>query len=130
MRLLLGSLLIVSLFAIGCSDSAGAGSPAMSSDGTNLEARYPTGVAVVYFYSTTCASCKAQNAQNPEIAAALDPLGVTFAKINPNGTTIRRYNLTRFPTIVVLHNGAIIKRWTGVVYKEDIMPVVRSALGR
>ena len=130
MRLFWGSLLIAFLFAIGCSNSGTAGPVDGSTAGTNLEARFPTGVAVVYFYSSTCSSCKAQNAQNPEIAAALDNLGVTFVKINPNSTTIRRYNLTRFPTIMVLKNGSIIKRWTGVVYKEDILPVVKSALGR
>lgn len=128
MRFILGSLLFVLAgMMLGCSGAAGGSS---YSSGTDLRQRYPSGVAVVYFYSTTCASCKVQNQHNPEIAAALDGLGVTYAKINPNSATIKRYNLTRFPTIVVLQNGEITKRWTGVVYKEDILPVVRAAVGR
>ena len=127
MRFAWGSLLIAALFAIGgCASNGGAG----STPGTKLESLYPNGVAVVYFYSDTCASCKVQNKHNPEISAALDNLGVTYAKINPNSDTIRRYSLNRFPTIVVLKNGSIIKRWTGVVYKEDMLPVVRAAVGK
>jgi len=129
MRLLWRSLLIAGVFAIfGCANSSPSAGGAAA--GTNLEARYPTGVAVVYFYSSSCSSCKVQDKHNPEIAAALDGLGVTYAKINPNSTTIKRYNLTRYPTLVVLKNGSITWRRTGVVYKEDLLPVVRGALGK
>ncbi|MDR0868063.1 MAG: thioredoxin family protein [Planctomycetota bacterium] len=121
--------LAVCLVIAGCASSSGGGG-AVADGAVDLASRFPSGVTVIYFHSTSCESCKYQDRHNPEITPDLNALNVGFVKIAPNNATIKKYGIRRYPTLMVLRDGRETQRFTGVTYREDLLPAVRSALGQ
>lgn len=125
-------LLVMAIMMLGSGCERGRSNAANLSDGEaqNFESRFANGVAVIYFYSTSCVQCSTQDKQNPAIINDLDKLGVAYVKVHPNNATIRKYNLSKFPTLIVFKDGREFHRWTGVVYPDMMAPVVKRALGQ
>lgn len=84
--------------------------------------KYRQGLVVVYFWGQKCPSCKKQL---EELAKFEQNSQVSVEKLLPDASTIRKYKLTRTPTLIFLNNGREVDRREGVTYEDQLQTIVR-----
>lgn len=73
---------------------------------------------VVYFWGKSCRACQIQDG---EIRKFRDKSSFPVKKINPTPQMISQLKLTHYPTILVFRDGKEVKRYTGVVYVDQLL---------
>ncbi len=90
-----------------------------------------TGVNVIFFHASWCKVCKEQRpafesaSQNPEVGSA------RFYEVeyDDHKDITEHFNITGFPTIVLISNGKEVKRFSGKGHSEnDIISAIKNHL--
>ncbi|HRH37128.1 MAG TPA: thioredoxin [Flavobacteriales bacterium] len=77
---------------------------------------------VVDFHATWCGPCKAMKPILEEFKHLVgDRATVLKVDVDRNPNAARTYNVQGVPTIVILHNGIIVWRRSGVVPAKELM---------
>lgn len=136
---LLAGLGIAAHFALG----PGAGDEAASGAGqgkktstepleltdANFSSVTASGVVLVDFWSVRCPPCRAQG-------PIVDGLAKNFAgratigklNVDENPRTAREFNIMYIPTLIILRDGEVVKRFTGLQQEEVLASALKGAL--
>ena len=88
-----------------------------------------SGLALVEFYSDTCIPCKRMS----PLLSALEnqyPEVLYVAKVNIayEKELVEEYGVRSTPTFLLLKNGQVVERFSGVCKKEDLQQIIESNL--
>ncbi len=81
------------------------------------------GLVILYFWGEHCNLCKIQG---EEIAKFQQYSKVPVQKILPDTAMIRKYGLTRTPTLVLLKDGQVVQTLTGVTYEDQLKVLTKK----
>jgi thioredoxin 1 len=87
------------------------------------------GILIIDFYAEWCGPCKTLKPVFEEVAEEFKDK-YTFARVNVDhcGDFAKSLQITALPTIVILSNGNVIDRITGMVPKETLQEKIEQAL--
>lgn len=79
---------------------------------------------VVYFFQDGCMAC---HEQEPILEEVERTCNLAAERINPlrNRSIIREFRLSVTPTIIILKDGTEVKRFEGLVHREQLEDAVR-----
>jgi thioredoxin 1 len=82
---------------------------------------------VISFFQEGCMACMEQDPINKEVETTL---GIKIESVNPlkNRSYITEFGLKVTPTIIILKDGVIKKRFEGVVHREQLEEAIRTCL--
>ena len=83
-------------------------------------------VCVLDFYATWCGPCKMMSPVIDEIAEELgDMVKVGKVDSDKNRMLIEKFGIMSIPTIFVIKQGEIVKKFMGVTPKKDIIEAIK-----
>ena len=83
-------------------------------------------VCVLDFYATWCGPCKMMSPVIDEIAEELgDMVKVGKVDSDENRLLIEKFGIMSIPTIFVIKQGEIVKKFMGVTPKKDIIEAIK-----
>ena len=83
-------------------------------------------VCVLDFYATWCGPCKMMSPVIDEIAEELgDMVKVGKVDSDENRMLIEKFGIMSIPTIFVIKQGEIVKKFMGVTPKKDIIEAIK-----
>lgn len=83
-------------------------------------------VCVLDFYATWCGPCKMMSPVIDEIAEELgDMVKVGKVDSDENRMLIEKFGIMSIPTIFVIKQGEIVKKFMGVTPKNDILEAIK-----
>jgi len=82
---------------------------------------------VIAFFQEGCMACDEQEPVNREVEASL---GMHIDRINPlkERKYIEEYQLQVTPTILILKEGKVVRRFEGVVHREQLEDAIKKYL--
>ena len=87
-------------------------------------------VVVVDFFANWCVPCKRLSPIFEEISKELT--SATFVKIDIDNVEslelVQKYSVSSIPTVIVLKNGSVIERKTGLVPKDNLKSMIENHL--
>ena len=83
----------------------------------NFEEKTAKGVKLIEFYTQWCGYCKKQK---PELEA-MDKIWIGQVDADESPSIAAKFNINAFPTFLILNNGAVVERFSGMHKKEDLM---------
>ena len=83
----------------------------------NFKGETKKGVKLVEFYTSWCGYCKKQQ---PELEA-MDKVWIGQADAYMLTEIAKEYNISAFPTFLIMKNGKEVERFSGMRKKEDLM---------
>ncbi|MGB2753697.1 MAG: thioredoxin [Phycisphaerae bacterium] len=95
----------------------------------NFETETSTGVCLVDFWAEWCPPCRMVGPIVEEIVA--DYAGkAKICKLDTDAhrQTAGKFSVTAIPTLIILKNGEVAKRFTGVTSKQDLKKSLDEAL--
>lgn len=96
--------------------------------GSSTPSGLNTGKKLVLFYTETCPHCKAMLDDWNNAAKKVNTSGQIMIKINcsKNKDLATQYNITSYPTILLLSDGKMIKTYTGGRNASDFENYVKA----
>ena len=85
------------------------------------------GVAVLCFQQEGCMGCSEQVPINREVEKDLH-LSIEEIDVVKNPRFVRQYHLRVTPTTIILRNGEEMKRFEGLVHREELEAALRQYL--
>lgn len=85
------------------------------------------GLRAISFFQDGCMACEEQAPINREVEQAL---GIPIEEINPlkERGYIEKFSLNVTPTIVLIRDGVTVKRFEGVVHREQLEEAIKEYL--
>jgi thiol-disulfide isomerase/thioredoxin len=83
------------------------------------------GLKIVYFGAKWCLPCHTQHA-NLEILSGHDNLPIRFIDVDKDKSLMQHLKVDRVPTTLVLYDGAVKKKWVGIVDREVMLEEFRK----
>jgi len=82
---------------------------------------------VIAFFQDGCMACQDQELVNREVEASL---GIHFDRINPlkERKYIEEYQLQVTPTILIIKEGKVARRFEGVVNRQQLEDAIKKCL--
>lgn len=81
------------------------------------------GLVILYFYGQKCNLCTVQARELDKFQSYSN---VPVQKILPDAAMIRKYGLTRTPTLVFLKDSRVLETRTGVTYEEELKALTKK----
>ncbi|MFO7936223.1 MAG: thioredoxin [Kiritimatiellia bacterium] len=101
----------------------------VSLDDSSFDAAVSDGVVLVDFWATWCPPCRTQL---PLVDDAAEQLAgkAEVAKVNVDNAkqTASRFGIRSIPTLIVLKDGKVVKKFVGVTSTEELVSAVNAAL--
>ena len=86
-------------------------------DSENFSEKTKNGVKLIEFHTTWCGFCKKQQ---PELEK-MDKIWIGQVDADKAPAIAAKYNVNAFPTFLILKNGDVAERFSGMHKKEDLM---------
>lgn len=86
------------------------------------------GVVLVDFWASWCAPCKILAPVLNDIAESQDEFTVAKVNVDHNQQLAKKYKIKNIPTMIILNNGTVAGRITGVKTKRAILKEVRAVM--
>ena len=95
----------------------------------SFDAKTTSGVTLVDFWAEWCGPCKIMNPTLDQIAKDYEGKA-NVAKVNVDHETdlAMRYEVSSIPTLLVIKDGEVAKRFVGVTSKTDLSAALDAAL--
>lgn len=92
-----------------------------------LELRKSESIIVVDFFADWCTPCKMMEPILDKVSEQIDD-SVKFAKINVDKhiDIAEKYNITTIPTILILKNGEILDRTSGLCDENNLYSLIKK----
>ena len=94
---------------------------------SNFDSETNTGITLVDFYADWCGPCRMLG---PILESVADDLqgtaNVVKVNVDQSPTLARRFNVRGIPTILVIKDGVVTNRKTGVGNKQQIIELVNG----
>ncbi len=83
----------------------------------NFEEKTEKGVKLIEFYTQWCGYCKKQL---PELEQ-MDKIWIGQVDADESPSVAAKYNINAFPSFLILKNGQVAERFSGMHKKEDLV---------
>ena len=83
----------------------------------NFEEKTAKGVKLIEFYTQWCGYCKKQL---PELEK-MDKIWIGQVDADESPSVAAKFNINAFPTFLILKNGEVAERFSGMHKKEDLL---------
>jgi thioredoxin 1 len=95
----------------------------------NFDQQTRKGIAVVDFWAPWCGPCKMMGPILNELADAVDGK-VTIGKVNVDNEMglAQRFQVRNIPTLLILRNGEVAHRFTGIKSKDFLLQQIQELL--
>lgn len=88
----------------------------------NFEEETKSGLKLIEFHTTWCGYCKKQQ---PELEA-MNKIWIGQVDADKFPAIAAKYNINAFPSFLILKNGKVVERFSGMHKKEDLMNKIIS----
>lgn len=97
----------------------------MKSD-LEFEEQTKSGVILVDFFAPWCGPCRLQVPILESLAKTVDTQTVKIVKVNTDELqkTAQKFNITNIPTLVLLKDGNVVNRFTGVQQENTLKSAI------
>ncbi|MBK7522703.1 MAG: thioredoxin family protein [Saprospiraceae bacterium] len=95
----------------------------------DFDSRIAKGVTLAFFHATWCSKCAAQRPEVEGLIADSELQSVFFCEVDyeKNGNIVTKYNVTGFPTILLMKDGQVKHTLVGSNNKKaDIKQLLKS----
>ena len=91
-----------------------------------FEAETKDGLVLIDFWATWCGPCRMQAPILEKLSAEIpeDELKIVKIDVDENPNTARQFGIMSIPTLVVMKNGKIVQRVSGVRSKNTILEML------
>ena len=86
----------------------------------NFEEKTAEGVKLIEFYTQWCGYCKKQK---PELEA-MDKIWIGQVDADRSPSVAAKYNINAFPSFLIMKNGEVAERISGMRKKEELMAAI------
>lgn len=93
-------------------------------DDKNFEEETKSGLKLIEFYTTWCGYCSKQE----EALKEMDKIWIGQVDAEESVNLSTKYNINSFPTFLILKNGEVKERFSGLKSKETLMDKIMQHL--
>lgn len=90
----------------------------------NFQEETKNGLKLIEFYTTWCGYCKKQKTE----LESMDKVWIGQIDAEESKSTAMQFNISSYPTFIILKNGKEVERFSGLRKKEDIMNLLMQHL--
>ena len=83
-------------------------------------------VVLVDLFATWCGPCKMQSPIIDEIAEERDDIKVGKVDVDQDPEVASKYGVMSIPTLLIIKNGEVMKKFVGLTPKEEILSAIDS----